>query len=797
MELQHAVAIKYGSQTLTKDDLAPPAEMISLCSGLVVLNRQSNAVELVHYTTKSFFEQCGEKWIADGPAILSRACLSYLSLDELVTEASSKFWSNHEYIMLEKFAMYPLLEYCGFNWGAHVRSCQDEVLKITLEFLRDERIGLPAFNILRRYWTTDEEFPGNARTRGLVLAAGFGLHKIFETLLDMVESPNINGTLSSNLTVSSSYAHQSNAGQADQPFYYPSLKLACRQGHLEVVQLLLSFKKEGIRQKDLHICFSASCAAGKLNIVERLMNDVTDIDYQVYGYTSLLLASSNGHMNVARLLLDHGADTNAETGGAYSCALSAAVASGQEAIARVLLDNGANIDCKKDLHSNLLNTAVRNRDEDTARLLIERSTEGHAETTQFGNIMCAACEAGSETLIQLLVEWRQSHVDSDTPEKWLVGALRTASIKGHKRTVQQFLEIGARSYTDGLIRDVFDEALYYAAENGHREVVQLLLENGASVYRWEGRAGSAIHAACEAGHHNVVQVLIDNVTDVEAVGKHPHFPDDVPGVTPLYLACYQGHEKVVALLIENKANINADCGIYGSPLYAAGDSASSRNSETVIRLLIDNGAAISASGARYGDALRAACIRGDLQAVKLLLDHGAQYDTLVGRFGTALQAASWAGKSDIVQLLLDRNADINASGGEFGNALQAACYRGHGHVVQLLLRHGADANSVWGEFGSALQTASHWGFKDIVQHLLNNKANVNALNGRFGTALQAASHWGFKDIVRILLDKGADVNIIGGYFGHALLAAKYGNGSVCDDICQILIEHGARVGAEG
>lgn len=437
MELQHAVAIKYGSRTLTKDDLAPSAEMISLCAGLVILNWQSDVVELVHYTTKSFFEQCGEKWIATGPATLLKACLSYLSLEELVTDASTKQWSSPVY-MLEKFAIYPLLEYCGENWGSHVHLCQDKVLKITLEFLRDERITIPAFRVLTTGRLFGEECPENARTRGLVLAAGFGLHKIFETLLNMVESSNTNGTFSSNLTVSSSYARQSTVGQAGQPFYYPSLMLACLNGHLEVVKLLLGFYKESIHQGDLQYCFSTACEVNQLEIVKLLIKDIRNIDFRShYGkHTPLLITSSKGYMEIVQLLLDHGADINAETNGAYPCALSAAVASGQEAIARVLLDNGASLDLNEDLHSTLLDTAVRNLDEDTTRLLIERSTGCHAETTRFGEILCAACRSGSETLVRLLVKWRQSHVDSETPEKWLIGALRTASISGDKRIVQ-------------------------------------------------------------------------------------------------------------------------------------------------------------------------------------------------------------------------------------------------------------------------------------------------------------------------------------------------------------------------
>ena len=58
-----------------------------------------------------------------------------------------------------------------------------------------------------------------------------------------------------------------------------------------------------------------------------------------YG-NALQAASHHGHTEVVQLLLEHGADINAQ-GGCYGSALQAASRDGLEAVIRLLLENGA------------------------------------------------------------------------------------------------------------------------------------------------------------------------------------------------------------------------------------------------------------------------------------------------------------------------------------------------------------------------------------------------------------------------------------------------------------------------
>ena len=56
-ELQYALAVKAGDSKLDKDNLREIEDMVSVCAGLVTIDKDSNIVRLVHYTTQEYFER--------------------------------------------------------------------------------------------------------------------------------------------------------------------------------------------------------------------------------------------------------------------------------------------------------------------------------------------------------------------------------------------------------------------------------------------------------------------------------------------------------------------------------------------------------------------------------------------------------------------------------------------------------------------------------------------------------------------------------------------------------------------
>ena len=56
-ELCHALAIELGDKTLNMDNVYEVEDIISVCAGLVAVDKDSSIIRLVHYTTQEYFER--------------------------------------------------------------------------------------------------------------------------------------------------------------------------------------------------------------------------------------------------------------------------------------------------------------------------------------------------------------------------------------------------------------------------------------------------------------------------------------------------------------------------------------------------------------------------------------------------------------------------------------------------------------------------------------------------------------------------------------------------------------------
>jgi hypothetical protein len=57
LELQHALAIVVGESELDEDNLPEIEDMVSACAGLVTIDKESDIIRLIHYTTQEYFER--------------------------------------------------------------------------------------------------------------------------------------------------------------------------------------------------------------------------------------------------------------------------------------------------------------------------------------------------------------------------------------------------------------------------------------------------------------------------------------------------------------------------------------------------------------------------------------------------------------------------------------------------------------------------------------------------------------------------------------------------------------------
>ena len=239
----------------------------------------------------------------------------------------------------------------------------------------------------------------------------------------------------------------------------------------------------------------------------------------------------------------------------------------------------------------------------------------------------------------------------------------------------------------------------------------------------------------------------------------------------------------------------------------------------VERLLAAHPQDLNAEGGVWGSPLNAALAEGHLKIALFLLDRGADPENRGEEDQTALYIASSRGHTDVVRSLIDRGADLNVKCQDRHHdyeiavtwtPLQVAIYTGHRDIAILLLEGGA-ATEIRiharpdeirgyrkvriGSAQTALYMASSYGDTDVVRSLIHHGADVNTkCHGRIPnyqymwTPLHVAIKEEHRDIVLLLLEGGADTETLNSKNETALyMASSLGRA----DIVQLLVSHGA------
>ncbi|KAF2463616.1 ankyrin, partial [Lindgomyces ingoldianus] len=259
-ELCCALAVEPEEAELDPDNVPDVEDLLSVCSGLAVVDRESAVIRLVHYTTQEYFERIRDKWDPGAQLHITSTCLTYLSFDMFKTGSCSSDKKFGERLQESKF-----LEYAAKHWGEHAVTVQGEVCVLACSFLSDNKLVSSATQVLLtstyKYRNYSQIYPNGST--GLHLAARLGLSVILEDML-------------------------------------------LSQGEERAIAL---------HSKDS------------------------------YSQTLLYLASKAGHYRTVQLLVDKGADVNAQ-GGHYGNALQAASSGGHEQIVRLLVDKGADVNAQ-------------------------------------------------------------------------------------------------------------------------------------------------------------------------------------------------------------------------------------------------------------------------------------------------------------------------------------------------------------------------------------------------------------------------------------------------------------------
>jgi ankyrin repeat protein len=471
---------------------------------------------------------------------------------------------------------------------------------------------------------------------------------------------------------------------------------------------------------------------GDLERIKSLVQQSPRLATCEYNYTPPIhFAVREGHLEVTRFLLDHGADpANYRTYPFQDSLLTMARDREYDDVAQLLLEylskRGRVVEGLETLLS-----AARAGDVALVKAELERDPSLARAANDTGDTaLHQAVEGQHVELVRLLLD---AGADVEAKRANGVRPINLALRYGNRELAQLLLDRGA-AYT-----------IYIAAVFGDLEFVREALDRDSSLANFED--SSTAHPLSAATNRNDIEM----VKLLLAHGANPSLPEEgAPLGQPLWTAVYQRHLELVPLLLEHGANPNTAPESSGSVLLHA------RGDEELTALLIRHGAVPENNELRdFENAID----DNDLSRAEEFLKASRELIANPKAFWSqgVLAGPARSNDSELTRLLLRYGAKVP-------DVSQWARYYYFKHleIARLLLENGMNPNHMNWHHTTLLHDMAHEGDVAKAGLLLDHGADINAVDEEYrSTPLGIAARWGNLEMVKFLLSRGADPNLSG------------------------------------
>ncbi len=290
-----------------------------------------------------------------------------------------------------------------------------------------------------------------------------------------------------------------NAGQSNKAGYSP-LDLACVGANLALIE---TFIKMGatVSGECKNAALREATNKGQKEAIQFFLENGADVNGEDSdGNSALMLAYKNDAPEILRLLLAERRNRSSEPN---SAVLEMAVNNGDMEVAKLLLDHGASADVKSTSGEPLLMVACNRGHEKMVRFFLERGADVNAKDRNGTTPLIVASAMKSTDIVKLLLEKgadvNARGADSKTP-------LMAAALAGRKEAAKLLLEKGADA-------NVVDKngitPLMRVCDSGNLELVKLFLGKGASVNIKSRSGETALKFATRRGLIEAVILLLE------------------------------------------------------------------------------------------------------------------------------------------------------------------------------------------------------------------------------------------------------------------------------------------------
>ena len=368
---------------------------------------------------------------------------------------------------------------------------------------------------------------------------------------------------------------------------------------------------------------------------EQMLASGADINYRDWlGYTPLAVAAWKGHHQIAKLLVDQGAEFNYRIIRSGYSPVALAAEFGHHQVLKILAQAGAEADETQTsidrYGTELVSRAYSEANYDGIKFLVEHGADITSEQDKYGfKIITKTAESGR-----------------DDAEKSI------------------FLHQGA------------DLASKAASEFNH-DAVHFFVQAIANIHKNDGILNTG---ASDDENSKIIQFFVNHGNDIKLNAR-----DSMRkyGAAASYVAAGKCEYDVVKWLVQHGANdITGDQDKYGVIFLS---KAAEGGQEDVVNLIVANlGPKLITKAAKdleYG-------------AVIYLNEKGVDLNsTIINKYGAGLVKASSNGDLRVVTWLIERNVDVNSMDRNGDSALALASRNRHIQLVKFLNEKGAEINS--------------------------------------------------------------------------------------------------------
>ncbi|KAJ7021504.1 hypothetical protein C8F04DRAFT_266660 [Mycena alexandri] len=215
-EITAALAIEPGDRQLDEDNVLDINIILSVCAGLVIVDKQSSVVRLVHYTTQQYLDKIQAEKFPDVQTEMTRTLLTVLAFDGYPNQSWSRSGATPP----------PLVDYSQYCL-AHAAGHPEEQLRENLLMFLDQA---PEWNKTMMWvWHSPPwnyaDWPSQPSALWVAAAANLG-----ETIKFLLEGALLPGYLGTEIIVASYY------------------------GHFDIVQLLVENEAHANTQREQYVC---------------------------------------------------------------------------------------------------------------------------------------------------------------------------------------------------------------------------------------------------------------------------------------------------------------------------------------------------------------------------------------------------------------------------------------------------------------------------------------------------------------------------------------------------------------